>query len=166
MALFLRVKPSAIPDDTQTTAWILWTGLCDAQLTGPVVVPFNLEKQTALLSVMARNFPRLSLGFGPVQTHVVSVLDDAAARTAQVTLLTVSNGGQQAFAEVHNAPRPSCACNSIMCCPALALTYSKIHVSSQLVCLLGSNFGFTCSVAREPAMCDCYLRVFTARLLT
>ena len=64
------------------------------------MVPFNLEKQTALLSVMARNFPRLSLGFGPVQTQVVSVVDDAAAQTAQVTLVTVSNGAVQAFAEV------------------------------------------------------------------
>lgn len=72
------------------------------QLTGPVIVPFTVQKQTALLSVMARNFPRLSLGVGPVQTHIASVLDDAALQTAQVTIIIVTNGGQQAFAEVRH----------------------------------------------------------------
>ncbi len=98
----------------------LLTGFCNAQITGPVVVPFNLEKQTALLSVMARNFPRLSLGFGPVQTRVVSVLDDAAAQTTQVTLITVSNGGAEAFAEVQHGPRPCRACNMTFYCAMLS----------------------------------------------
>ena len=81
--------------------------LCCAQITGPVIVPFNVQKQTALLSVMARNFPRLSLGVGPVQTTVLSVLDDATTQTSQITLITVSSGNAQAFAQVRSVIGPS-----------------------------------------------------------
>jgi len=143
-----------------TASWTLLTGLwCDAQITGPVVVPFNLEKQTALLSVMARNFPRLSLGLGPVQTRVVSVIDDAAAQTTQVTLITVSNGGAQAFAEVQHGLCLSRACNMTLLCHALNSKRSKIYVLLQLVCLLVSHLGFTCSAAfaTESALCQCWL---------
>ena len=71
-----------------------------SQLTGVPIVPFNVQKQTALLSVLLRNFPRLALGVGPTQYQVASVVDDAASQTAQVTMILLSSGSAQAFAEV------------------------------------------------------------------
>ena len=72
-----------------------------AQLTGPVVMPFNVQKQTALLSLMARRVPRLALGFGPEQARIVSVVDDTGTTT--VTIITASDNNPQAFAEVLHA---------------------------------------------------------------
>jgi hypothetical protein len=63
-------------------------------------VPFNIQKQTALLSALARNFPRLAFGFGPEQSQVTAVVDDAANKMAQITIITESGGYQQLFAEV------------------------------------------------------------------
>ena len=77
-------------------------------MTGAAVTPFNALKQTALLSEMARIFPRLAIGVGPEQTRVVGVVDDAAASpaTATVTLVTSSTGDPQAFAEVRCVDYP------------------------------------------------------------
>ena len=69
-------------------------------MTGAAVMPFNAFKQTALLSEMARIFPRLAIGVGPEQTRVVEVMDDASAATTTITLITASTGNPQAFAEV------------------------------------------------------------------
>ena len=74
--------------------------LLPAQLTGPVIVPFNVQKQTALLSVMARLFPRLAFGVGPQQLRIVAVKDEIASQTATITIVTTSTGDPQAFAEV------------------------------------------------------------------
>ncbi len=74
-----------------------------AQLTGVPIVPFNVQKQTALLSVMWRKFPRLALGVGPTQTQIVSVVDNAVNQTSQVTLVVQSSGAAQTFAEVLSA---------------------------------------------------------------
>ena len=90
--------------DPSTAASVPEVALCSAQLTGSVtpVTPFNVQKQTALMSAMARTFPRLAFGFGPVQSQIVSVYDDnatAAATTATVTILTSADGDPQGFAE-------------------------------------------------------------------
>ncbi len=76
-----------------------------AQVTGPAIAPLNVQKQTAMLSVMARNFPRLAFGVGPQQSRIVAVTDTinessaAVSNTATVTIITVSDGSPQQFAE-------------------------------------------------------------------
>ena len=76
-----------------------------AQITGDGVVPFDVAKQTALLSTLARNFPRLAFGFGLEQTQVVDVVDSAAEQTALATIITESGGDQQLVAEVSKPQR-------------------------------------------------------------
>ena len=107
--------------------------LCPAQVTGASVTPFNVLKQTALLSEMARVFPRLAIGVGPEQTRVVGVIDDAAAATATVTLFMSSTGDPQAFAQVccdgpslpvlpaHQATRQSLTFRHRPCCMARSI---------------------------------------------
>ena len=51
------------------------------------------------MSELARIFPRLAVGVGPLQLRLVSVSDDAATDTATVTVVTASDGNPQAFAE-------------------------------------------------------------------
>ena len=100
-------------------------GLQCAQLTGPVVVPFNVQKQTALLSALARSFPRTAFGLGPDQTQIVKVLSDAATNTIQVTIVTESGGSPQLFAEVRN-PRIR------VCPPCVAASWVTITAHSAL----------------------------------
>jgi len=76
-----------------------------AQVTGPAIAPFNVQKQTAMLSAMARIFPRLAFGVGPQQSRIAAVTDSinessaAVSTTAAVTIITVSDGSPQQFAE-------------------------------------------------------------------
>ena len=85
------------------------SALCSMQLTGPAVTPFNVQKQTALMAVMARTFPRLAFGFGPQQSRVVSVYDYNATATATVTIRVAADGNPQGFAEVRHARTPALA---------------------------------------------------------
>ena len=72
---------------------------CPAQLTGAAVTPFNVRRQNALLSEMARVLPRLAIGLGPDETRITAVHDDATTQTATVTIMTASDGNPQLFAE-------------------------------------------------------------------
>ena len=137
-----------------------------AQISGPVVVPFNVQKQTALLSVMARNFPRLSIGVGPVQTHVASVVDDAANQTAQVTLITVSNGSQQGFAQVRRCrPAHDASWNMFCLLSGMQLLYPCAHPLCQtsLRCCIHRNASGMHSC--WTAACHCILHVALFQLL-
>ena len=102
---------------------------CPAQLTGPVITPFNVQKQNALLSVMARTFPRLPFGVGPERNRIVAVTDDAEVGTASVTMIMTSDGDPQAFAEVRCMSKcqqcciPSHACTSGRTLPAIDVLF-------------------------------------------
>ena len=72
------------------------------QVTGPVITPFNIIKQNALLSEMAYVFPRLAFGIGPEQSRIVDVIDDASSGTATVTFVMASTGNPQLFAEARS----------------------------------------------------------------
>ena len=77
------------------------------QLTGPVLVPFNVEKQTAVLSALARNFPRLAFGFGLEQARINHVFNDAARATVELTISIACNTADaQLLTEVRRPVSP------------------------------------------------------------
>ena len=75
---------------------------CPAQVYYLITPAFNVRKQTALLSELARIFPRLAFGVGPEQARVAAVIDDATVGEATVYVITASDGDPRAFAQARS----------------------------------------------------------------
>ena len=70
------------------------------QFVGPGIVPFNVVKQTALLSIVEQQLPRLFNGIGPRLTKLLSIADTAATSTSRVTMIMDVSDTPLVFAQV------------------------------------------------------------------